>query len=388
VDTGCDNCDLISGLDGHAGGSLSLFMVMLMTIAFISRMLTRRPFHSWPLRSLIGAGAMLTMGSVAAENSPADRSFDNRFYVGISGGLSKVKPRSRSGSFFVSDDEDTAAAVHVGYDFSPLISLEGHFSDLGNAQISRVSDGAVIGDYGYQHIGISALGYFFNSRNRSDYSRGFDDEGLYRREGFSVFGRIGASKLENDFDFQFTQDNEAQLHLGAGVEYGWKNGLAVRAEYISFDRDSESFTVGLSKRFGGAKAYEPPATEDFSALEEAPIDEVAQAVILQNLPTILFDFDSAAINSNAESQLRAYIDAFSKSPEAFSVVGHTDSRGAQDYNQRLSVKRAQAVADYLRSNGLSEIEIQVSGQGETQPVADNATEFGRALNRRVDFEEN
>ncbi len=387
VDTGCNNCDLISGLDGHAGGSFGMFMFVFLAMAFATRASAYRSSHYWPISSLIGAGALLTAGGVLAENSPAQRNFDNRFYIGVSAGLSKVKPRSRSGSFFVSDDDDSAVGVHVGYDFSPMISVEGHFADLGNAEISRVSDGVFIGDYGYQHFGVSALGYFFNSRRASHYQNGFDDDGLYRREGLSVFGRIGASKLENDFEFQFTQDNGAQLHLGAGLEYGWQNGLAVRAEYISFDRDSETFTLGLSKRFGRANAYERPVVEDFSAMEEAPIDEVSQAVILRNLPTILFDFDSAAINAGAEAQLRTFIDDFSKNPDEFSVVGHTDSKGSQQYNQSLSVQRARAVADYLRSNGLGEIDIRVSGQGEGQPRADNATQAGRALNRRVDFEE-
>ena len=388
-ETGCTNCDLISGLDGHAGGgSFNNIVLMFLVLALTLRLFVCGKVRRWPLGSLIGAGALLSSSGVAAENSPADRNFDNRFYVGISAGLSEVRPRSRSGMFFVSDDEDTAISVHAGYDFSPLLSFEGHFTDSGDAQISRVSNNDFIGDFGYQHYGVSAIGYFFNTRKASDYENGYDDEGRYRREGLFVFGRIGVSRLENDFDFEFTQDNSTQLHLGAGIEYGWKNGLAVRAEYISFDRDSETWTLGLSKRFGRANPYVPVVEEDFSALEEAPIDDVEQAVMLRHLPTIIFDFDSAAINRSAQTQLQEFIHAFSKRPEAFSLVGHTDSRGSQQYNQGLSLRRAQAVADYLKSNGLSEIDIQISGQGELQPIADNATEAGRALNRRVDFEEN
>ncbi|GAB6043839.1 OmpA family protein [Endothiovibrio diazotrophicus] len=67
------------------------------------------------------------------------------------------------------------------------------------------------------------------------------------------------------------------------------------------------------------------------------------------------------------------------------IVGHTDSRGSDAYNQRLSQKRAQAVADYLAANGVAAEKLSASGMGESQPVADNATEEGRAANRRVEI---
>lgn len=65
------------------------------------------------------------------------------------------------------------------------------------------------------------------------------------------------------------------------------------------------------------------------------------------------------------------------------VVGHTDSTGAAAYNQKLSERRAQTVADYLHAKGIGDGRMAVSGAGESQPVADNQTAEGRALNRRV-----
>jgi outer membrane protein OmpA-like peptidoglycan-associated protein len=65
------------------------------------------------------------------------------------------------------------------------------------------------------------------------------------------------------------------------------------------------------------------------------------------------------------------------------VVGHTDSRGRDAYNQALSERRAASVKDYLVAGGFPAGQIGTVGMGETQPVADNDTDEGRAKNRRV-----
>jgi len=66
------------------------------------------------------------------------------------------------------------------------------------------------------------------------------------------------------------------------------------------------------------------------------------------------------------------------------VDGYTDATGKEEYNQKLSERRAQAVADYLHSKGVStDSKMQVQGYGEADPIADNKTEEGRAQNRRV-----
>ena len=67
------------------------------------------------------------------------------------------------------------------------------------------------------------------------------------------------------------------------------------------------------------------------------------------------------------------------------IAGHTDSQGNETYNQGLSERRAQAVADYLIANGANAANIFVKGYGESDPVADNGTMEGRAANRRVEL---
>jgi outer membrane protein OmpA-like peptidoglycan-associated protein len=67
------------------------------------------------------------------------------------------------------------------------------------------------------------------------------------------------------------------------------------------------------------------------------------------------------------------------------VIGHTDSKGSDAYNQALSERRASSVAAYLLSQGLEPGKLTSEGRGESEPVADNATEEGRAKNRRVEL---
>jgi len=67
------------------------------------------------------------------------------------------------------------------------------------------------------------------------------------------------------------------------------------------------------------------------------------------------------------------------------VLGHTDSDGSDAYNQALSERRAQAVADYLVAHGVQSARIATRGYGKTQPIASNATEAGKAANRRVEI---
>ena len=72
--------------------------------------------------------------------------------------------------------------------------------------------------------------------------------------------------------------------------------------------------------------------------------------------------------------------------EVIIAVGHTDSVGADAYNQKLSVKRADAVKAYLVTKGIEKNRVYTEGKGEKQPVADNKTPAGRSKNRRVEIE--
>ena len=99
-----------------------------------------------------------------------------------------------------------------------------------------------------------------------------------------------------------------------------------------------------------------------------------------------FATNSAKLSSKARNQLMTFankIKASSISVFNVIIIGHTDNTGSAAYNQILSLKRAQSVADYLVSQGISRSVMLIGGKGESQPVASNKTKAGRAANRRV-----
>lgn len=101
---------------------------------------------------------------------------------------------------------------------------------------------------------------------------------------------------------------------------------------------------------------------------------------------ILFDVDSSTVRPGLRGDLMTVASSLRDYPDStVQVVGHTDNTGDAAYNQRLSERRANAVADVLMEGGVSYGRIQTYGRGENQPVADNLTEAGKAQNRRVEI---
>lgn len=100
-----------------------------------------------------------------------------------------------------------------------------------------------------------------------------------------------------------------------------------------------------------------------------------------------FGFDKDDLTNNAKQQLSMFATSVKNSnikPSDVSVIGYTDSIGSENYNQNLSERRANSVANYLSTQGVDRRLMNVSGKGELQPVATNTTKEGRAQNRRVD----
>lgn len=119
--------------------------------------------------------------------------------------------------------------------------------------------------------------------------------------------------------------------------------------------------------------------------------EIRGAEIHVALPAdTLFDFDSATIRAEAEVELRKLADLIAATKGAVRLVGHTDSKGATDYNLRLSEQRAKSVADWLVQKGTAANRLSIEGKGATEPVAENQSSDskdnpeGRARNRRVE----
>ena len=117
--------------------------------------------------------------------------------------------------------------------------------------------------------------------------------------------------------------------------------------------------------------------------EPEPVQEV---ITLSDQGNVLFAFDSSELTPAAQQQLQALVPKLSDpSVTRVRVVGHTDSKGTDAYNQALSERRASSAAEYLINQGVTPQKVTSQGRGESEPVADNETDAGRAQNRRVEL---
>lgn len=116
-----------------------------------------------------------------------------------------------------------------------------------------------------------------------------------------------------------------------------------------------------------------------------PVEPPASEVITLN-GNVLFAYNQSDLTPEARSELDSLLAKLqSADVVSIKVVGHTDSQGSDTYNQKLSERRASSVAAYLLRQGVAPDKLTSEGRGESQPVADNDTEEGRAQNRRVEL---
>ena len=115
----------------------------------------------------------------------------------------------------------------------------------------------------------------------------------------------------------------------------------------------------------------------------------SEVITLSDAGDVLFAFNQSELTPAAQSKLDSLMPKLqSDDVVSVKVIGHTDSVGSDTYNQALSERRASSVAAYLLSQGLAPSKLTSEGKGQSQPVADNETEEGRAKNRRVELHVN
>jgi outer membrane protein OmpA-like peptidoglycan-associated protein len=118
----------------------------------------------------------------------------------------------------------------------------------------------------------------------------------------------------------------------------------------------------------------------------AKVERVGEGIVVDFEEKILFGYDRADLSASSEASLEKLVTILKEYPDTnIEVQGHTDSKGSDNYNQRLSERRANSVSGYLRNKGVSPSRLTTKGYGETAPVASNDSDDGRSQNRRVTF---
>ncbi|HEX2966990.1 MAG TPA: OmpA family protein [Syntrophorhabdaceae bacterium] len=107
------------------------------------------------------------------------------------------------------------------------------------------------------------------------------------------------------------------------------------------------------------------------------------------LKGVNFDFNKSVLKPESYTALNENLATLASRPKmTITIIGHTDSDGNEAYNQKLSFARATAVMQYFAEKGIAANRMQAVGKGESTPIADNRTESGKALNRRIEIEFN
>jgi len=191
------------------------------------------------------------------------------------------------------------------------------------------------------------------------------------------------------------RDRSTFANVGTGLKYYFTENFFAKASVdgmynIDADEGEWMAGVGVGLNFGGGArqvaAVEPtpePAPAPIVDNEPEPAPEVVRVEL-----DVKFDFDKSRVREESYSDIKNLADFMQQYPQTTTTVeGHTDSVGTDQYNQRLSERRAEAVRNVLVNEyGVQGNRVNSVGYGESRPVADNATEEGRQINRRVEAE--
>src|SRR5690606_21742124 len=195
---------------------------------------------------------------------------------------------------------------------------------------------------------------------------------------FLSTGLIGCKTIDN----MSRTEKGAAAGAGAGAVVG---GVIGKATGSTAKGAIIGAVVGGTAGAIIGQQMDKQARELEQELEGAEVERVGEGIQITFDSAILFGCDRADLSATARTNLSELAASLKKYPNTeVMIVGHTDAVGSEEYNQRLSERRANSAAEYLISQGISRSRITTLGKGELEPVASNEDEIGRQQNRRVE----
>jgi OOP family OmpA-OmpF porin len=351
------------------------------------------------------------LAGFAAAGGQAAQADDAGWYGGLSVGQSRAKIHDArnaaqllgaglSTTSIDDNDRDTGFKLLAGKKFNRNFAVEGGYFNLGEFGFTAntAPPGSLTGNIKLQGLNLDAVGI------------------LPFTEKFSAFGRVGLTYTEAKDTFRGTgavtvsnpnpKKSEANYKVGAGLQYDFTRALALRGEWeryrindaIGNKGDIDMVSVGLIYRFGTEKPAPRAATPPpYVAPAPVPVAAApAPAPLLVIVPIVAktqqycsildiqFDINQKTVRHEMDERIEKVAVFMRKYPDTTAVIeGHTDEVGPSADNMQLSQTRADNVVSYLAGRGIARSRLKAEGYGETRPLADNRTEIGKRLNRRI-----
>lgn len=355
-----------------------------------------------------GTLGLLALAGMAGNTVAAD---DAGWYIGGSIGHSRATIdderiyKSLQGAGFSSiaisdDDHDMGFKLLGGYQFNPYFSLEGGYFDLGEfGYTANVQPaGSLTGNLQLKGVNLDVVGM------------------LPLTKKLSLLGRLGVNYANADTSYAGSgavnttlsgeSEKAANYKAGIGLQYAISKAIGLRAEAERYrvsdssdnNGDVDLFSLGMIYRFGAkssdtvAAAPQETTAPEKTAPEKAFVAPLPVVVpVAKNsqrycsILDIQFEIDNDSIEREQKEKLAVVGTFMKKYPDTTAVIeGHSDNVGSKDHNRDLSLHRAESVVAYLKENAkIDGSRLQAVGYGDTRPVADNNTEEGKRLNRRI-----
>jgi len=359
---------------------------------------------------LLKAVGALGLG-LAAVNIPLAQATDEGWYGGIGIGQSKAKIHDERiaagllGSGFTmdsiqDDDKDVGFRLFGGKKLHRNLAVEAGYFNLGEFGFTANTTpaGTLIGTIKLQGVNVDAVGILPLTGKLSALGR----VGLTYTEAKDTFRGTGAVTVNNPNP----KESEGNYKVGFGAQYDFTRALGLRGEWeryrvndaVGNKGDVDLLLLSLVYTFGTEQKRAPRAEKAVPAyvapLAAAPaparkpvlviVPVIAKTEQYCSILDIQFEINQNTVQRETEEKIDKVGIFMRKYPKTTAVIeGHSDEVGSAPDNMKLSERRAEGVVTYLATKGIARSRLKAVGYGETRPIADNSTQAGQRLNRRV-----